>query len=394
MRQAALRLTQYLVALLVVASVVGSGVGQPVVVGYVSTDSMEPELEPGDGFVAVPSFLTQVDEGDVVVYENPETSSLTTHRVVRRTNEGYITKGDANPFTDQDRGIQPVTRDQIVATPLQLGGDVVRIPHIGDVSRVIQWIFGSVGEGLSSALGMGVNVTDIAYTVLGVSGVGYVYETLRSRHGSGRRELLAEKERRQRILTEPAVSPQVVRLAGVGLVVVSAAVAMYVPSGSHTVGVVSAEFESDADFVVETGETEAFGYTVSNSGYLPVVSYTETQSTVVNIRPRRVYVSGKDSSEITVEVEAPDETGYYPSEITERRYIALIPAGAIDTLHRLHPWLPYVAVLSLLGVTTYGVGLVVVRGSRAERILRHWETAKVSIEEMEANTEVDGDGDR
>ncbi len=56
---------------------------------------------------------------------------LTTHRVVGETEQGYITRGDANPFTDQDGAEPPVTESQIVAVAWQPSGQVVTIPNFG-----------------------------------------------------------------------------------------------------------------------------------------------------------------------------------------------------------------------------------------------------------------------
>jgi len=90
-------------AVFLVSMVLGQVLGQPVLLGFVTSESMEPTLETGDGFVAVPAALTgPVEEGDVVTFraEEIQGGGLTTHRVVDETDRGYITRGDANPFTD------------------------------------------------------------------------------------------------------------------------------------------------------------------------------------------------------------------------------------------------------------------------------------------------------
>ncbi len=73
------------------ALIVGQLLGQPVLLGFVETGSMEPTIETGDGFVAVPSDLTGDPEpGDVVVFdaEELEGGGLTTHRIVEETEQG------------------------------------------------------------------------------------------------------------------------------------------------------------------------------------------------------------------------------------------------------------------------------------------------------------------
>ncbi|RLM60020.1 S26 family signal peptidase, partial [Halorubrum sp. Atlit-26R] len=52
---------------------VGQQLGQPIVLGFVLTGSMNAEpanMAPGDGFVAVPpSIAGDIEEGDVVTFE-------------------------------------------------------------------------------------------------------------------------------------------------------------------------------------------------------------------------------------------------------------------------------------------------------------------------------------
>ncbi|TKX51714.1 signal peptidase I, partial [Halorubrum sp. SP3] len=70
-----------------------------------------------------PAIAGDIEEGDVVTFEAQELQGggLTTHRVVDETDQGYITRGDANPFTDQDGPEPPVQESQIAAVALELG---------------------------------------------------------------------------------------------------------------------------------------------------------------------------------------------------------------------------------------------------------------------------------
>jgi signal peptidase len=71
---------------------------------------MEPTLNAGGGFVAVPAAVAGlIEAGDVIVYEAEETQGggLTTHRVVGETDRGFI-RGGPNPLTDQDSDEPPV----------------------------------------------------------------------------------------------------------------------------------------------------------------------------------------------------------------------------------------------------------------------------------------------
>ncbi|MDR9380589.1 MAG: signal peptidase I, partial [Natronomonas sp.] len=127
----------------VMAMLVGQQLGQPILLGFVVTGSMSPTLEAGDGFVAIPPALAgDVEQGDVITFDARELEGggLTTHRVVEETDEGYITRGDANPFTDQDGPEPPVQESQIAAVAWRFGGDLVVVPHLGTVALALQGV--------------------------------------------------------------------------------------------------------------------------------------------------------------------------------------------------------------------------------------------------------------
>lgn len=139
------------VAVLLIAFVLLSSFGQIAPVSYVNSGSMTPTLSTGDGFVAVPAPLaTAPERGDVIVYRSTEIEAggLVTHRIVDRTEAGFVTQGDANPITDQQAGEPPVARDQIVAQVMTVDGHVVALPNVGTVSMWIRSHVRSIGMGV------------------------------------------------------------------------------------------------------------------------------------------------------------------------------------------------------------------------------------------------------
>ncbi len=112
-------------------------------VSYADSGSMAPALSPGDGFLAVPAAVAGPPEvGDVVVYrsEGVDPGGLVVHRVVDRTSGGYVTRGDANPITDQQAGEPPVERKRILAHAVAVEGDVVALPGFGRVAGRLDWL--------------------------------------------------------------------------------------------------------------------------------------------------------------------------------------------------------------------------------------------------------------
>jgi signal peptidase len=84
---------------------------------------------------------------------------------------------------------------------------------------------------------------------------------------------------------------------------------------------------------------------------------------------------GTAAAELTLS--APDETGYYRRYVTEHRYLLILPVPVIDALYDLHPWLPIVAVDSVLASVVALLGLGLLRGRRVRvrrRESRHSRT--------------------
>jgi len=342
-----------------VAMVLGQVLGQPVLLGFVTSGSMAPTMETGDGFVAIPAALAgPVEAGDVVTFRGEEIQGggLTTHRVVESTDRGYVTKGDANPFTDQDGGEPPVSEAQIVAVVWQPGGTVVAIPGVGAVVTGIQDVLGTVQRGLAGLFGTRslLGTQGIAYLVLGLSVLGYLADLY----------LSGGRERQRGADRDTGTSVRVIVAAFSAAIVVSATAAMMIPAGPQTFGVVSAETDSPGLRVIERGTTESAQYTTGNGGFVPVVRYVEPVGDGVSVEPREGVIPPRSAINGTVALSAPPETGYYRYHVVEHRYLLVLPQSTIRSLYLVHPWLPVVVIDALLGGGFYLVGVTLVDTGR------------------------------
>ena len=362
-----------LVAVVLGAVLLGSVLGQPILLGFVETGSMAPTLQPGDGFVAVPTALSgEISEGDVVVFEAKEVGGggLTTHRVVAVTEEGYITKGDANPVTDQDGSEPPVQRGQIEATALQVGGEVVVIPNLGVAVAVVQDAIAGLQQRLAIVTGTRslLGTRGLAYIMFGIGVLAYAASVL-----FGRQE---GRERRDRTRDDGTAD---YRLLVVGMAVVLVAVAtagMTLGGATQEFGMVSSSSDAPGVDVVPAGERESTTYTVPGAGVVPAVVFLEPRSDRISVEPRELYVPPGERANATVTLSAPESTGYYPQYLTEHRYPGVLPRETIRALYGVHPWAPIVVIDALLaggflglGLALLGTGAVRVR-SRRERSLR------------------------
>lgn len=320
-----------ILVVLIVGMLAGPLLGQPVVVGYVTTESMEPTISAGDGFVVVPSFLAGEPEvGDVVVFDARELhdGGLTTHRIVGETEGGYVTAGDNNPFTDQDGQEPPVTEGQIVAHALQVDGEVVTIPHLGTAVMAVQSAVAAPFEMIDERQ---------AGTVMMV--VGIALFLLAGAFGErGRRETARSRNRPN------VVAIRTVVLVAVLVVVGAATAAMVLPAGVHEFGVVAADSPTDEPHVVGPGETASITYEVHNGGVLPVMVVTEPASPKTTVTPERVVLGAGEHEETTISMTAPSETGAQLRHVHESRYLVLLPPRVLGGLHAIHPLVALLAV--------------------------------------------------
>ena len=353
---------QVAAVVVVLSLIVGQLLGQPVLLSFVETGSMQPTLDPGDGFVAVPAALVgDVGVGDVVTFDAQEIEGggLTTHRVVEETERGYVTRGDNNPFTDQDGG-EPVVQDaDVVAVALSVGGSVVVIPHLGTVAMAVQSGFASVQTWLAVTFGVRSfqGTQGLAYILFGLSTVAYAVDWYLARNSRETRERDRSRDDGTSVFAIVAVLALVL--------MATATAAMVVPAGTQEYGVVSAEFESENPTVIERGTSQELEYVVPNAGLVPVYAYVTPASPGVEVAPQRLRVGSRGEASTTVTLTAPPETGYYRLFVAEHRYLAVLPPGVIDELYGVHPWAPLVAINGLLGGGIVGLGFVFLRGEPA-----------------------------
>jgi len=342
-----------IVAVLVILILVaGQALGQPVGLSYVETESMSPTMEPGDGFVPIPTQIAgPIEEDDVVVFEAEELhgGGLTTHRVVDETDRGYVTRGDGNPFTDQDGDEPPVREPQIVAKALEINGQVVVIPRFGTGVERVQSVLATTERQFAAALGVRslVDTQTLALSFFVGTLLWYIIGERRDTHPT---RSIRDRSRETGLDTRLIVGGCAL------LLVLTATMAMVAPAGTHEYGIVSASFDSDQPTVIPQGESAEVPYTVDNGGFVPTVSYLEPASEGVAVQPHALTVQPRTAEMATVSLDAPVETGYYRRYVTEYRYLTVLPVPVIRGLYAIHPWLPIAVIDALIGVSFYLFG--------------------------------------
>ena len=344
MRVTAERLIEALVILFAVSLLAGQLVGQPVLLGYVETGSMEPTLEPGDGFVSLPpEVVGSPSSGDVIVYraEQVNGGGLTTHRVVGETDRGYVTQGDANPFTDQSAGEPPVRDPQVVAVGVRVAGNLVTVPELGTAAVAIRSAGGGLQQRIPTHVWIGAGVAGLVVLLASGSGGGRLERaSLRDRapgHDSGQRLSIGPRE--------------IILLCG-AVVLVTATASALAPFGPTEYQVVSAEADLPGPSVIAAGETETTTYRVPGGTVFPVQYYVEPASDGVQVLngTGTGRIQPTDSANATIRLSAPPETGAYRRYVQEYRYPLVMPASLIKTLYEFSPLAPILVLDAVLAI--------------------------------------------
>jgi signal peptidase len=333
-----------LLGVLAVLLLVAQAVGQPLLLSYVRTGSMEPAIGAGDGFITLPAAATGPPaEGDVIVYraEQVNQGGLTTHRVVDETDRGYITRGDANPFTDQSAGEPPVRDPQIVAVALQLGGDVVVLPAFGTAVTAIR----GAASGVVQRLGLPVDARSPSLW-LGLATAGLIlllFSDEQEPASPGREDTSAGSE-------SPTLQPRALVLLAGAVVVALATASMVLPLGPTEYPVVSADAELPGPRVIAAGESEATTYRVPSGSLLSTRYYVQPASEGVSVQNGSGTAPPGTIQNVTVTLSAPPETGYYRRYVRSNQYPVVVPVGMIDTLYATHPLAPVVLLDTLVAI--------------------------------------------
>ena len=336
-----------LVLVLVAVFVLGSiAFGYPAPVSYVETDSMQPQLDPNDGFVGVPRPLASgIAEGDVVTFRAKRIGGggLTTHRIIHRTDEGYITRGDANSFNDTAAGEPPVKRAQIELVAIQYQGELVVIENAGDATLAVQnalsAVINAIGLPGISATNPGVLVAVIGL-VLVLGGEGYDAIT-----ADNQRSMNLSVTDRDRIDS---------RLILLGLLVIVSLPllsVMMLPSGTTDMGVLASESPApDNPAQVAPGNSSESDVTLQNGQPVPMVILIEPASDGLEVLDRMHIAGAGESVSTRVRVYAPETIGWAVRVRSTQYYLPLLPPTLISGLHALHPVIALTAVMSVVWI--------------------------------------------
>jgi len=333
--------------------------GFPSPISFVATDSMEPQLEPGDGFLGVPQPLAgEIEPGDVITFEAQEIGGggLTTHRVVEETDEGYITKGDANPFRDTAAGEPPVKESQIQLVVVQFNGEIITIPYIGQLQNAAQGTISAtinaLGLGAVSSSNPGVIVAVLGFILVVVGGG---YEVLTPEN----ERTLSRSMRREGVIDSRLLLVGILVVFSLPLLSVSA-----VPSSTDELTIISSTSpDPDDPSIIEAGNYTEANVTIENGQPIPMVIIVEPASEGVKVYDQVLPAASGETVTSKFRVYAPDETGPFVRSRSTSYYIQSLPTSVIAALHRVHPIIALVATTGVI-LGPIAIGFLLLVGNR------------------------------
>lgn len=288
-----------LICLLVITPAVA-----PVQLSYVYSDSMEPTIEQSDGYVLIRT--ADVSVGDIVTYWSAERSSYVTHRITGRSDQGFITKGDANPTTDQAAGSPYVDRDDIRGRVLTVREKPVLVPRLGELARFVRAHRAPIAGLLGSVLLAGL---------------------LRGR--------TASRPSRSVLRVRDVLWPVFV------VAVISAVGLQFVGGHTNQVTYVALSSETEGPNRLTVGEAGTDSFTVDRSK-LPMTTHAvSTDGMTITNRTQNA-----STITVSVRIPPPTHTGVVTTTVTVNRYVTVLPTGIVHRLHGIHPL--------LAGATTVG----------------------------------------
>ena len=305
------------ISLMVVVGVMTHLTNKPFLISYATSKSMEPTIKYGDLFIIIPKELCKIEQGDIIVFNSEE--GILVHRIVGYRDGGYLTKGDANPFIDQER-ISPVKDDQIIGKVLMLGGKPLLVPRLGIfITKLLANI-----QVYRVWLGAG----------LGIAGISLiVYDAKRG------------EKKRERAVTRLKIR-DIFIISAIFLLTLSTAF-MLMSRAEHEIIYVTSS--TGGEFAKAPGEEFEQVMEVKNRGLIPIIVFTtmDGKMSTLNSEPPLI-IAPLETRTLHIMLRAESGIGVHREKLTMRWYPLLLPPFIIEKLYYINELCPIAMINALL----------------------------------------------
>ena len=276
----------------------------PYVLAHAMGDSMEPTLPKGSLYVV--DKTSEISNGDIIMFRSARENSLVTHRVVRETDTGYVTKGDNNPSPDQAAGVPPIPPSEVEGKVVSIRAYPLVIPGLGVWSQFV---------GQNSVFVFG-----LIWTIL----IG--------------RAAIRSSRTRVRLPTNgdiirPLLGISIVLCVTVIILVSGTTTVPFYASDNPPQGVTDIPLDTD---VVRTVPIEVSSYESATQQFVSVegAQFQSAQPDPEN----------KNTLLVTIQLGPYDSTGIYQTSVSVYHYPRILPYSVVAALHNIHPLIAGTAV--------------------------------------------------
>ena len=313
------------VGILVIGSLLGALMDRPIFMSYAYSESMTPTIDKGDLFFINP-LARNPGVGDVMVFR--ANGRWTVHRVVAVTQDGYITKGDANVATDQTgKGISPIPKEDVAGTVVAFGNHVLTVPRIGNYLET----------GLDNRTKIFLGALLVMVGVIAFSG------------GS---------EKRKKHQKFVKVKFRTLYMLAGAFLIITVAMAIFVSWERVPIeyAVTSAGGLREGWYL--PGEEFSSEVNVRNNNVYPMLYYVSAKSPVTSVSSEEFRLGGGDEKTLVVGITAPKSTAVYSTDVRITAYPHVLPSGLIGWLYAYNEMLPVLAILLEVGLVLWLIYII------------------------------------
>ncbi len=314
--------------------------GQPLFLSFAHSGSMEPTLGVGDLFFIQP-YPDDAALDDIVLFRSTQTGVITVHRVVERTPDGLVTKGDANAVSDQATGEDLLAAHDVIGRVIEVGGAPVTVPGVGLAIMEAQAQYRAVAQAMGGT-------TVVAFAGIVLLGLA---EALVPKDRALRPSQLALRWHRlaRRTMARfagPTFLGKHVLLAALCVLAATMAISVWLSAATIDVG-----YAVNGENVGDPGERVAVG-ALGRSVKIEAMEWMPTHVHIAatpNTQPEASHLrlAAGQVTEVQVWYNGPAQAGYHGTTITAWHYPSILPAPAMSELAEVDPRLP-AALPSLL----------------------------------------------
>jgi len=303
--------------ILIVGSIILSHFsGDPVFVSYTMSDSMEPTIGSGDMFFIVPQQLHTPVKNDILIFKNPENGLFIVHRIIDKSEEGYITKGDNSIFFDQQADTPVIKDSDVIGTVLSPLGRNIIIPNAGKMLSNISFAVNQWYLYMVAAL--------------------ILFGSLSFRKSS-----------RFRKRVKPQIKIRHVLVVCTVIVIIWSTLMLVLSAQNYKNTYVTNNRPFD-ESEIAPGQTFEDTYIIKSIGFFPTIVFISPDSDNLELDTDKVQLSWGDTYEGKMTIKAPESSGRFITEINTQSYPLFMPSDVIESLYKIHMAMPIIIIEMIL----------------------------------------------